>query len=442
MLVTPGFVDAHACDGQVTWTSQLNRRRGTASPQSFGNCGVGFARAAARTRALIKVMEGVEDIPEPVLAQGLEWEWESFPEYMDALGKRRYDIDIGAQVPHGPVRVYAMGRRGAEREPATPADMDVMTELVKDGLRAGALGFTSSRTMIHRLRDGRLAPTITAGEDELKAIARGMREVDGVLQGVDDWADNEAAFALWRRVAEVSGRPFTFTLVQRMPNDGRWRDQLAMVEQANADGLNVKGQVICRPIGILLGLDLSFTPFSFCPSYEAIDLLGLEEKVQMLRRPEIRERLLNEAPNDRNPQLLRAIRAVEQMYPLGDPPVYEPPAEDSIGARARRAGQTPLELAYDLLLERNGHAMLYVPAANFGNNNFDNIFTMLTHGHDLGVGDGGAHCGMISDASTTTHARTGARSQGVQSSIESAIKKLTSETAGALTPTGNGRSRL
>lgn len=438
-LVTPGFVDVHThYDGQVTWTSQL-------APSSLhgvttvvgGNCGVGFAPCRPQERELlIKVMEGVEDIPEPVLAQGVAWEWESFPEYLDALARRRYDVDFGTQVPHGPVRVYAMGRRGAEREPATPDDLALMARIVYDGLRAGALGFSTSRTMIHRLKDGQLAPTITAAEDELRAIARAMREADaGVLQGVDDWADNDASFALWQRVTEVAGRPFSFSLVQRMPDDDRWLEQLGKIEQANASGLRVKGQVICRPIGLLFGLDLSFNPFCLCPSWAGLDALPLHEKVRALRQPQVRARLLAETPDDRNPQLLWMLRNVASMYPFGEPPDYEPSAECAVAAQAKRLGKDPLEHAYDLLLEDDGRAMLYFPVSNFGNNTFDNVFTMLRHPDTiLGIGDGGAHCGMISDASTTTFMLTywTRDRKGPKLGIGEAVRKLSRETAVAL----------
>jgi N-acyl-D-aspartate/D-glutamate deacylase len=311
-----------------------------------------------------------------------------------------------------------------------------MAELVKEALRAGALGFTSSRTMIHRLRNGQLAPTITAGEDELRAIALGMREVDlGVLQGVDDWADNDTAFSLWERVAEAAGRPFSFTLVQRMPNDPRWRGQLKRIEEANLAGRTVRGQIICRPIGLILGFDLSMNPFCFNPSWEKIADLPLDEKLRLLRQPEFRARLIGETPDDRNPQMLGAVRAVEALYPFGDPPDYEPPAERSVAAEARRLGKDPLELAYDAMLAREGTAQLYLPASNFGNNNFDNIYTMLTHPDTiLGVGDGGAHVGMISDASTTTFLLTywTRDRKGPKLDLSTAIRKLCRETAEAL----------
>jgi len=439
LLVTPGFVDVHThYDGQVTWTSQL-------SPSSLhgvttvvtGNCGVGFAPCRPHERELlIRVMEGVEDIPEPVLSQGVEWEWETFPEYLDALAKRRFDVDVGTQVPHGPVRVFAMGRRGADREPATTNDMAAMTLAVQDGLRAGALGFSTSRTTLHRLTDGRLAPTITAGEDELKAIARGMREVDlGVLQGVDDWHDNDAAFALWQRVAEAAGRPFSFSLVERGATDQRWRSQLAQIERANAAGVRMKGQVICRPIGLLFGLDLSFNPFCLCPSWAEIAALELPEKVRLLRRPEVRVRLLSETPDDRNPQLLWMVRNLESMYPFGDPPDYEPAADRAIAVQARALGKDPFDYAYDLLLERDGHAVLYLPVVNFGNNSFDNVLSMMRHSDTiLGIGDGGAHCGMISDASTTTFMLTyWTRDRaGEKLSVGEAVRKLTRDTAAAV----------
>jgi N-acyl-D-amino-acid deacylase len=439
-LVTPGFVDIHThFDGQVTWTSQL-------TPSSLhgattvvgGNCGVGFAPCRPQERdLLIRVMEGVEDIPEPVLAKGLQWEWESFPEYLDAIGRRQFDIDFGTQIPHGPVRIYAMGQRGADREPATSADLDVMTSIVREALRAGALGFSTSRTMIHRLKDGRLAPTITAGEDELVAIARAMRSVGlGVFQGVDDFHDPESSFGLWARLAEESQRPVSLGLNARNTADDVWQRRLDQMEALTASGAGMlRGQVICRPIGVLLGLDLSFNPFSLCASWEQIDPLPLAQKVALLRKPEIRARLLSEPLDECQPAMAGLLRKLDQLYVLGDPPEYEPSVDSSLAARARRAGRDPLEFALDMLLERDGREILYFPVNNFPGNSFDTINTMLRNPATiLGIGDGGAHQGMICDSSTTTFLLTywTRDRKGERLPLPTAIRKLTRDTAVAL----------
>jgi N-acyl-D-amino-acid deacylase len=439
-LVTPGFVDVHThFDGQVTWTSQL-------TPSSLhgattvvgGNCGVGFAPCRPEQRELlIQVMEGVEDIPEPVLSTGLEWEWETFPEYLDALARRRYDVDFATQVPHGPVRVYAMGRRGADREPATPADLALMAQTVQEGLRAGALGFSTSRTLLHRLKDGRLAPTISADEYELAAIARAMRDVGmGVLQGVDQWSDEEAAFGLWERVATTAGRPLTLSLVQSIPDDGAWRRRLEKMHAVNhAGAATIRAQVVCRPIGVLLGLDLSFNPFSLCPSWQELEQLPLVEKVARLRDAQLRARLLAEPQDDRNPQLAAGLRKLDLMYVLGDPPDYEPPADRSIAAQATKLAKDPLEHALDVMLERDGREVLYRPGNNFVDNSFDGIYEMLRHPDTiLGIGDAGAHVGMICDASTTTFLLTywTRDRKGKKLPLETAIAKLCRQTAAAL----------
>jgi N-acyl-D-amino-acid deacylase len=435
LLVTPGFVDVHThYDGQVTWSSQL-------APSSvhgvttivMGNCGVGFAPCRPHERELlVRVMEGVEDIPGIVLSEGLPWNWETFPEYLDVLAARRYDADIGTQVPHSATRVYAMGRRGAEREPATPADMAAMTQIVQEGILAGALGFSTSRTMNHRLKDGRLAPTVSVGEDELLAIARGLRDIGaGVLQTIDDWADVDAAFAMWQRIVEVSGRPLSFTLSHRGQADPAWQPRLDYLRAAAANGLPVTAQFLCRPIGVLFGLDI-YTPFTFSPAYAEIDRLPLADKVRELRRPEVRACILADVPDDHNPQFLAVIRNVENMYRLGDPPNYTPALEDSVGAIARRTGRTAMDTAYDMLLEQDGRAFLYSPASNFAGNTVDSVEAMLKHPNTIvGLGDGGAHNGVICDAGTTTFLLTywTRDREGDRLSLPTAVKKLTRDTA-------------
>ena len=438
--MTPGFVDVHThFDGQVTWASQL-------TPSSLhgattvvgGNCGVGFAPCRPQDRdLLIRVMEGVEDIPEPVLAKGLQWEWESFPEYLDAIARRHFDIDFATQIPHGPVRIYAMGQRGADREPATPDDLEVMTSIVQGALKAGALGFSTSRTMLHRLKDGRLAPTITAGEYELLAIARAMRDVGlGVFQGVDDFSDTAASFALWAQLAEVSQRPVSLALNARNTADDLWQRRLEQMESVTAGGAGtLRGQVICRPIGMLLGLDLSFNPFSLCASWAEIDSLPLPQKITWLRKPEVRARLLSEPLENGHPAMAAILRRFEHMYVLGDPPNYEPSVDSSLAAQAKTFGRDPLEHAYDTLLNRDGREILYFPVNNFPGNSFDAIDTMLRNPATIvGIGDGGAHQGMICDSSTTTFLLTywTRDRKGERIPLSTAIRMLTRDTAAAL----------
>jgi N-acyl-D-amino-acid deacylase len=415
LAVTPGFVDIHThYDGQATWDERFAPSSGHGvTTVLMGNCGVGFAPCRPQDRdTLIKVMEGVEDIPELVMRAGVPWTWQSFPEYLDALADRRCDIDFATQVPHAPLRVFVMGHRGVDREPATATDMAAMAALVEEGLSAGALGFTTSRSLFHRTSDGALTPTITAAEEELAAIARGMgRAGKGVIQLLDDFqdttADGATEFAMLRRLVELSGRPLSFTLLDISLYPGRWRTLLAEVERANRDGLPIRGQVAARPVAVLYGLELSFHPFSTCPSYRAVEGLPLAEKLARLRDPALRTRLLAEEPTYRNPQMLAFMRSVANMFVLGDPPNYTPPAAERLDARAAAVGISPLELAYDLLVSGDGRTILFHPGANYSDCSDANMASMLRHENTvIALGDGGAHYGLICDASYTTHALT------------------------------------
>ena len=436
LAVTPGFVDVHThYDGQATWDERFRPSSGHGvTTVLMGNCGVGFAPCRPQDRdTLIKVMEGVEDIPDIVMREGVPWNWQSFPEYLDALAARRCDIDFATQVPHAPLRVFVMGQRGVDREPATAQDMAAMSALVEEGLEAGALGFSTSRSLFHRASDGALTPTITAGEEELVAIARGMRRLGkGVIQLLDDFADTtemgSTEFAMLRRLVEASGRPLSFTLLDISIYPGRWKTLLREVERANRDGLPIKGQVAARPVALLYGLELSFNPFSTCPSYAQVVDLPLDRKLAKLRDPAMRAALLAEQPIYRNPQMLAFMRNVGNMYVLGDPPNYTPPAESRLDARAAKAGVTPLELAYDLLVSGDGRTILFHPGANYSDASDANMASMLNHDHTvMALGDGGAHYGMICDASYTTHALTywTRDRQGPRWSLPQAVRQLT-----------------
>ena len=406
-IVTPGFVDLHThYDGQAIWSDRLipSSQHGVTTA-ILGNCGVGFApcRPTDRER-LIGVMEGVEDIPEVVMAEGLPWDWETFPEYLDALERRRRDIDVAAYVPHSAVRVYVMGERGAAREAATPADLEKMQALVRSGMDAGAIGFATSRQFIHRTHDGALIPSFDVAEEELRLLVAAMGEDRGAFQIVLDtphasWTDE---LNMLRRVLGSSNRTAMFTLGQGGTNLDDWRGALAIVHEANAEGRSIRPQVFPRPVGIILGYHLSANPFMHRPSYSLLPQ-DLAERVSALRDPAMRARILGEAPTGAITPLQSMSNDFERMFLLGDTPNYEPRMEDSIASQARRLGITPHELAYDLLLEDDGHAMLYVAVGNYGQGTLDPIREMMLDDCTvLGLGDGGAHYGMICDASFPT----------------------------------------
>lgn len=409
-LVTPGFVDIHThYDGQITWENTLapSSHHGVTTVV-MGNCGVGFAPCKPENRhLLISVMEGVEDIPEVVMAEGLPWNWESFPDYMNMLSQRSADVDFAAQIPHGPIRVHVMGQRGADREPPTDADLAEMTRLVTEGIRSGALGVSTSRSIGHRTAAGALAPTVTSEERELAALARGLRDAgSGVFQlisGAHEGKDPVEEMAMLKRLIDISGRPLSFTLFHANHVPKAYLTVLEQLTLATAAGVPIRAQVFPRPIGVLFGLELSFHPFKFNPSYKAMDHLPLAERVTAMRNPDMRARLLAEKPEHTNPIYLYFAGQAEALYALGDSPNYEPCPEDAVGARAERMGISARELAYDLLLEQNGHAMLLLPASNYVDGSLEPVRTMLEHPDTLvGLGDGGAHYGMISDASYPT----------------------------------------
>ena len=410
LVVTPGFVDIHAhYDGQATWAERM-------TPSSWhgvttvlaGNCGVGFApvRPADHGR-LIELMEGVEDIPGTVLSEGLSWDWRSFPEFLDVLDGRRFDIDVATQVPHGALRLHVMGERGAAREAATADDIAAMATLAAEAVEAGALGFSTSRTLNHRTSRGEPTPTLTAGADELVGIARAIGATGrGVLQVVSDFTDLEGEFALFRRMAEESGRPLSFSLTQ-VHGDG-WRRQLDLLTQANADGVAMAAQVAPRPIGVLLGLQCTLHPFVTNPVVRGVADRPLAERVRVMADPAVRERVLATERAARDERAAsgrpgRLIHALDRMYELGDPPDYEPDPATSVSARAARDGVDPLDLSYDLMLGDGGRAFLYLPLLNYADGDLDAAGEMLAHPHTVvGLADGGAHVGSICDASFPT----------------------------------------
>jgi N-acyl-D-aspartate/D-glutamate deacylase len=409
-LVTPGFVDVHThYDGQVTWSQDITpSSQNGVTTAIMGNCGVGFAPCRPDDHLrLIQLMEGVEDIPEPVLSAGIPWAWESFPDYMDWLSKRPFDIDVGAQLPHAALRVYVMGERGARRDPSTAEDNEAMAKLAREAVRAGALGFSTSRTLNHRTSTGDFTPTLKAGEDELTAIADAMHGVGrSVLQFVLDLSTLNEDLPMMLRVAENTKCPITFSITQNDRAPQRWRETLATINDAAARGLNITAQIAARPVGLMLGLELSRNPFQTHPSYKAVANLPLAERVARLRQPELRAAILAENATDTDDPLFFRPN-YDKMYLLGDPPDYEQPPERTLGAQARREGRRPEELAYDAMLTDNGRGMLYVPFLNYSDGNLDATREMLSDPRSVpGLSDGGAHCGIICDASFPTYLLT------------------------------------
>jgi N-acyl-D-aspartate/D-glutamate deacylase len=437
-LVTPGFVDVHThYDAQVTWTNRLSPSSWNgATTVLFGNCGVGFAPCHEHQHEmLINLMEGVEDIPEVVLSEGLPWNWRSFPDFLDAIAARSYDVDVAAQVPHAALRVYVMGQRGVDREPATEQDRQRMAQLTAEGLRAGALGFSTSRTLNHRAADGKHIPTLRAEEAELTAIAHAMRDTGtGWMQIVSDFEDQDDEIHLFRRLARESSRPVTITLLQSDARPNGWRELMSQIDEANAEGLRITAQVRSRPTSVLLGLELSQNPFMGRSSYKRIAHLSFPDRLAHLRQPEFRARILAEAFE--GSQRARRVERWDRMYPLGDPPEYEPKAENSIAARAAREGRSPEEVVYDLLLERDGKGILYLPVTNYAEGNLDVVREMISAPNTLiGLGDGGAHVGIMCDATATSYTLTHwtrDRGRGSLFPVSWGIKRLTADNAAAI----------
>jgi N-acyl-D-aspartate/D-glutamate deacylase len=350
-------------------------------------------------------MEGVEDIPGATIAAGMEWAWETFPEYLDALARIPRALDVAAQVPHGAVRAYVMGTRGAKNEPATAEDIAGMADIVRASIAAGALGFSTSRTVLHRAVDGEPVPGTFAGTDELLGIGRVLGELGrGVFELASDLRPEEDELAWMRELSTTTRRPVSFALLQNDFDPLQWRRILTAVEEANAAGARLVPQVASRPTSLLLGLQSTAHPFIGHKRYQAIAHLPLAERVRAMRDPVVRREILEENVEFTNPIAAFVATAFHKLFPLGDPPDYEPGRDQSIGAIASRVGKRPEEIAYDLLLQRDGQELLYLPLLNYTDFDFEPIREMLLHPHTvLGLGDGGAHCGLICDASTPTY---------------------------------------
>ncbi len=437
-IVTPGFVDVHThYDAQVTWSNRINPSSWNGvTTVMIGNCGVGFAPCRPHQRdKLVELMEGVEDIPEPVLAAGLPWNWESFADYLDALDGKPFDLDVATQVPHAALRVYVMGDRGVAREDATAADRAAMARLAADGIRAGALGFSTSRTINHRTVAGENTPTLGAAEAELHEIAAAVGETgQGWLQVISDFDDPAEEMAMLRRLVHTAGRPMTITVLQRDKRPELWRETMADIAEANADGAAIFGQVLTRPTGVMLGFEISLNPFMACAAWAEIKDLPHAGKLARLSDPAFRARMLSEPQGE---HLMRTrVLTWERIFPLGDPPDYEPSADRSIAAIAAREGRTPEEVGYDLLMENEGRNILYRPLSNYAHGDLETVKDMMRHPNSLvGLGDGGAHVGVLTDASAITYLLTHwtrDRTRGERLPLVWAVRRLSADNAHAI----------
>ena len=444
LVVAPGWVDIHThYDGQVTWDPEL-------TPSSWhgvttvvmGNCGVGFAPVRPDGKGfLIEVMEGVEDIPGTALHEGIDWDWESFPEYLDALEKTPRTVDVAAQVPHAALRAYVMGERAHEQD-ATAEDIVAMADLAEQGLRAGACGVSTSRTILHRSKHG-LVPGTEALPVELLGLAEAIaRAGHGVFQLVSDHQGGAGDRDWLVDLVDRTGVKATYTLAQAPYAPDRWRDALAATDVDLRAGRRITPQVACRPTGMLFGLQSSLHPFSTHPSYRAVERLPLAERVAYLARPEVRAALVAEAPATDNVIALALMQRWDQIFPLGDPPDYEPPRSASVAGVAERERRDPQEVALDWLLEREGTALLFAPLATYMDHDHEVVREMMTHPHTvLGLSDGGAHCGLICDVSMPTYLLThwvNGRERGPRIGLEHAISLQTSRTAAAYGFTDRG----
>jgi N-acyl-D-aspartate/D-glutamate deacylase len=441
LMITPGWVDAHThYDGQATWDSEL-------APSSwhgvttilFGNCGVGFAPVRKRDHsALIGLMESIEEIPGVVLDEGLRWNWETFPEYLDALDERRRAIDIAAQIAHHPLRVYVMGDRAINREPANADDIAQMRDAVRAGLKAGAFGFTTSRTNSHKTPTGEMVPSRYSEVDELVGIGMAFKDLGYGAYGVNSDFEHETQELEWMtHLAKETGRPVWFLLTDRPNDPQRWQRLMSGVHAARRQGAPVTAQIAGRPVGVMLGVDTNLNPFSIRPSWQELLRLPPEQRLTRMQDPAFRAKLLSE---QHSPELLKRLSQFRQfittswdrMFPMGDPPNYEPHPDESIGAMSKRSNRTPDEIAYDYLAA-GADKFLYFPIVGYNGGNHEVIRAMLSDETTiLGLSDGGAHCSSIVDASVPSWMLIHwgrDRTRGEKFSVENLVKRQTSETA-------------
>ncbi len=439
LLVTPGWVDIHThYDGQVTWDPYLTPSGWNGvTTVVMGNCGVGFAPVKpGEEQFLIQLMEGVEDIPGTALAEGIQWQWESFPEYMDAIEKMPRAMDVGTQIPHGAVRAYVMGERGAKNEKAEPDEVAEMARLVKEALQAGALGFSTSRTILHRAVDGELVPGTTADREEVLGIGRALGEAGhGVFEVASDLAPEGDELAWMSELGKETGLPVSFACLQNPMDPDQWRRLLEACEKDAAEGGKLTPQVAQRPAGLLLGFESTFHPFALHDAYKPYANMPAAERRVELAKPEVRAAITGSQPDPAAMQGITAlvVAGFQMMFPLGDPPDYEPGPEKSIAAIAQRRGVSPQEVAYDIMMENDGRGFVYLPVLGYANGDLEPIREMMMHPQAVfSLSDGGAHCGLICDASIPTYLLTHwvrDRSRGPKIPLEEVVERQTRRTA-------------
>jgi N-acyl-D-aspartate/D-glutamate deacylase len=435
MLVTPGWVDIHThYDGQVTWDPEV-------SPSGWhgvttvvmGNCGVGFAPARASERDwLIQLMEGVEDIPGAALHEGMSWNWESFPEYLDEVERLPRVLDVAALVPHGALRAYVLGE-GRGNDEATDDELAVMQDLAREALEAGAVGVSTTRTILHRAKDGELAAGTTAAARELIAIGDAFAGIGHrVFSVASDMFDLAGELAWMAEISRRSRVPVTFQTLQTDLAPDLWRSWIDGALAHNRAGAWLVPQVAGKPASVLVGFESNYHPFIGHRAYRAVADLPVPERLARLRDPEVRAAILDETIEPTGPVAF-LFGNFHKLFPLGDPPDYEPAPETSVGAIAEREGRAPLEVAYDLMLQRDGRELLYLPVLGYANGGLSAIQEMLGHpGTVLGLGDGGAHCGVLCDASLPTFMLTHwarDRKSGGTFEVEEVVAHQTSRTA-------------
>lgn len=436
-LVTPGFVDIHThYDAQAVWDSHLTPScwHGVTTAV-MGNCGVGFAPCKPADREkLVELMEGVEDIPGAVMHEGLKWEWESFADYLGALDRKPRDIDICALLPHAPLRVYVMGERAIAMENANQADIAQMRQLTAEAMRAGAFGFSTSRTLSHKTLKGDPIPTLRAQEEELRGIALGMKDAgSGMFELVSEWApDHMAEFAMFRRVIESCGRPAVFTLTQRHGRKNVWSDLIAAADQAVADGVKIRPVSAPRAIGVLFGLSGSQNPFSGCPSYKAIAHLPVAERARRMADPAVRAAILSEDPKKGSIFPLFHRISYDFMFRFGNPANYQPNPADSVSAVASREGRPAPEIAYDWLIENGGANFMYLTLTNYESGDLSMPEAAMNNRNVImGLGDAGAHVAFILDSGFPTWLLTYWGRDQKRWDVPELVRRLTSDTASA-----------
>jgi N-acyl-D-amino-acid deacylase len=440
-VVTPGWVDVHThYDGQVTWDPYLSPSTNHGvTTVVMGNCGVGFAPVHADKRDwLISVMEGVEDIPGTVLAEGINWQWESFPEYLDALEKMPRALDVGAQIPHSALRTYVMGERGVTHDEATQADIKEMVRLVEEGMRAGALGFSTSRTMIHKYQTHKYPPGTFASHDEIMGIAKTLGKVGhGVFQMTANHYQMETEVPWLTEVAKANNLPVAFALVQTDQTADNWKRLLASLDETHKAGIPLYGAVAGRPAGILMAWLGSTHPFMAHPVWQKIAALPWSEKLAQLKTSEVRAQLTSmeflQKAAQFDSRLAYLTQSFHKMYALGISPEYEPAQENSIASISKRDDKSPLDVAYDMLMSEEGKGIIYFPSFNYAYNDLSQLHTQLQHPRTMmSLADGGAHCGYICDVSMPTYMLTHLardRKRGPTLPLELMVKRQTQDTA-------------